>query len=310
MLCLVALAIGTPSLFADTQGINLSIRFYDQQVVYVDSKIPVKVEITNNTAQTYTFKLADRRVFNLDFDVRSLTNVVVDHAKQFIIQRSSNQPLFFHDVSLGPGEQFAFIEDLSDYVKFMTPGVYVVQALFYPRLYTGTVADTDVLKSNKLTLVVNPGTVTALQAVINQETGAILRQEALPPDEVITYLLHARQKSQWNKFFLYIDVKNLMLQQPDLQRRYVRSTEQEQRAMVAQFKKELEQQTTDYDILMIPSDFTVEKTEYTQTEATVEVLEKFTYPSYTEMRLYTYYLHRPDRVWLMYNYTVRNIGTE
>jgi len=309
-LCLAALAIGAPLVVAAPQGIGLTIRFYNQQIVYTDSKIPIKVEISNDSAQTYTFKLADRRVFNLDFDVRTLTNVRVDHASQFTIQRSSNQPVFFHDVSIGPGEQFAFIEDLSDYVKFKNPGVYVVQALFYPDLFTGTLADANVIKSNQLTLNVNPGSLQALQAVISEETGQVLKEEALPPDEVIAYMLHARQKSEWTKFFLYIDVKNLMLQQPAMQRRYVKASDQEQRNMVAEFRKELMQQTTDYDILMLPSDFTVQKTTYTPTEATVEVLEKFTYPNYTELRQYTYYLHRPDRIWLMYNYSVRNLGTQ
>ncbi len=309
-LCLAAWAIEAPLVFAAPQGISLTIRFYNQQIVYADSKIPVKVEITNDSPQTYTFKLADRRVFNLDFDVRTLTNVRVDHASQFTIQRSSNQPVFFHNVSIGPGEQFAFIEDLSDYVKLINPGVYVVQALFYPELFTGTIADANVITSNRLTLDVNPGSLSSLKAVISQETGRILTEEALPPDEVIAYMLHARQKSEWNKFFLYIDVKNLMLQQPEIQRRYVRASDQEQRNMVAQFRKELEQQTTDYDILMIPSDFTVQKTEYTPTEATVEVLEKFAYPNYTELRQYTYYLHRPDKVWLLYNYSVKNLGTQ
>ncbi len=309
-LCLAALAIGAPLVIAAPQGIGLTIRFYNQQIVYTDSKIPVKVEISNDSPQTYTFKLADRRVFNLDFDVRTLTNVQVDQASQFIIQRSSNQPVFFHNVSIGPGEQFAFIEDLSDYVKFTNPGVYVVQALFYPDLYTGTLADANVIQSNQLTLNVNPGSLSTLKAVISEETGRVLKEEALPPDEVIAYMLHARQKSEWNKFFLYVDVKNLMLQQPEMQRRYVKASDQEQRNMVAEFKKELEQQTTDYDILMLPSDFTVQKTSYTPTEATVEVLEKFAYPNYTELRQYTYYLHRPDRIWLMYNYSVRNLGTQ
>ncbi|HUZ18844.1 MAG TPA: hypothetical protein VMV68_10690 [Spirochaetia bacterium] len=312
-LCLI-FAISAPSLFAAQGGIDFTIRYYNQTIAYPDSKIPIKIEITNNSGQPFRFSLSSDHAFNLSFDVLTLTNVAVPQSNQFIMSRNTNQPVFFREVSLDPGQQFSFVENLSDFVNLGAPtagaGVYVVQATFYPTLYSA--GATDAMKSNMLTLNVHPGSasIPSVQAAIDASTGEVLKQEALPPDEVVAYTITARQKSQWNKFFLYIDVKNLMLQQPDLQRRYVRSSDQQQRDMVTAFKQQLQQQKTDSDILVVPSSFTILKTSYTPTEATVQVLENFTYPSYTEKKEYTYYLHRPQNVWLIYNYTVRNLGTQ
>lgn len=301
-----------PWLYAAQSGIDVTIRYFNQNVVFPDSKVPVRIEITNNSPQSFHFQLAGQRAFDLSFDVRSLTNIAVPESSKFIMARNTNQPVFFRDVTLGPGEQFSFVEDLSDYVDLQAkdagPGVYIVQASFYPSLYSP--GATDVIKSNVLTLNVEPGATPVIQAMINMTTGEILKAEALPPDEVVAYVLRARQKSEWNKFFLYIDVKNLMLQQPELQRRYVRSSDTQQRDMVAAFKKQLEQNKVDNEILVVPNTFTIEKTSYTSTEATVQVLEKFVYPTYSELKQYTYYLHRPENVWLIYNYTVRNLGTQ
>ncbi len=298
-----------PALFA--APVDVDIRFYNQKIVYADSKIPIKIEITNTSSRTYRFKLAAERAFSVDFSVKTLTNLEAPRADQFIIARNSNQPLFFRDVSLDPGEQFAFIENLSDYVKLNGAGVYVIQGLFFPDLYTGD--DSNVIASNELTLDVHPGRPSSngeLEAILDEDTGAILKQERLAPDEVVAYTIRARQKSQWNKFFLYVDLANLMLEQPELKRRYDRASDQEQRSMVARFKSDLMKQTIDPEVSLLPSDFTIEKTDYTPREATVLVTEKFAFPTYTEVKEYTYYLHRPDAVWLIYNYTVRNTTTQ
>ena len=300
--------VSLPPLYAANEGVDFTIRFYNQQIAFPDSKIPIKIEISNNSPQTFRFKLADHHAFNIDFNVKTLTNVDVQHSDQFIMERNTNQPVFFRDVSLDPGDQYSFVENLSDFAKIAGPGVYLIQGLFYPDLYTPTTS--SVMKSNTLTLSVRPGSTPAVQAAIDQATGEVLQQEALAPDEVVSYTIHARQKGEWNKFFLYIDTKNLMLQQPDMKRRYDRSSDQQQRDMVASFKQQLEQENVDSDILVVPSDFTIVKTSYTSTEATVVVNETFKHSNYSDVKEYTYYLQRPERVWMIYNYTVRNLGTK
>ena len=42
----------------------------------------------------------------------------------------------------------------------------------------------------------------------------------------------------------------------------------------------------------------------------MEVLQRFAYPDYTELKSYTYHLKKNDRYWIIYDYEIRNQGTE
>ena len=72
----------------------------------------------------------------------------------------------------------------------------------------------------------------------------------------------------------------------------------------------MKMETADETILLIPDEYTIIKTDYTPEKGKVIAILKFQYPGYKEIKEYTYYLHRKDRIWYVYNYEVRNLGTE
>jgi hypothetical protein len=190
-----------------------------------------------------------------------------------------------------------------------SPGQYVLQATFYPQLFRG--ADSESMKSNRLALNVKPAVVTAEEkALVQAETGMMLARSVLPPDEVVGWTIGARQKSQWERFFLYLDLESLMRKNPDKDRSFRNATEAARRQMVDQFRQALRQMTIRQDISVIPTSYQVLKTSYDATDATVQVLEKFKYPDYTELKQYTYHLKKTDRYWIIYDYEIRNQGTE
>jgi hypothetical protein len=288
---------------------QLSIRFFDQKVYFLGDQINVEVVITNTGKETLQFEVADNRYFNLDFDVHTTTNVGLDHAKDFTIARSSDQPTFYRDVSLEAGDKYALVVDLRSYAMFVSPGQYVLQATFYPKLFRG--ANPSSIKSNRLALNVKPALLTAEErSLVQAETGAMLARAALPPDEVVTWTIGARQKSQWERFFLYLDLESLMRKNPDQDRKFLKSTETAQREMVDQFRQQLRQMTIQQDISVIPTSFLVLKTSYDSSEATVQVLEKFKNTGYTDRKQFTYLLKKSDRYWMIYNYEIRNLETE
>jgi hypothetical protein len=295
--------------FCVQAGVEMTIRYYDKRVYYPGSNIPLKVEIRNNSPDTFTFRVADIRSFNLDFEVKTLSNLALEHSEEFIIQRNSNQHIYYRSVDLKPGEEYAFVEDLSSYIDIKNPGTYVLKGFFFPQFQEGQ--DASAIVSNSLTLSVRPAIASGeIAAQIDEETGEILKREALPPDQVVEYTIRSRQKSQWEKFFLYLDAESLMLKDPNLKASYQRQSDDKRRAMVEDYKNRLRQERVDRDILMIPAEFEILKTTYTATNATVLVKEKFAYPGFTEIKQYTYYLVRRDKVWYIENYDVRNLGTE
>jgi len=291
----------------DTQA--FSIRFFDQKVYFLGDPIQVEAVITNTGTDTLRFKVSDNRVYNLDFDVRTTTNIGLQHAKQFTIARNTDQPVFFREISLEPGEKYGIVVDLTSYADFSSAGQYVLQASFFPELFQGP--DTTGMKSNRLSLNVKPAVVTAEEkAVVEAETGALIARQALPPDEVVSYTINARQKSQWEKFYLYLDLQSLMRKNPDADRSWRNATEAAQNKMLDDFRQQLRQMRLRQDISVIPTSFEVQKTTYDASQATVEVLEKFKYPDYTELKAYTYLLKKSDGYWIIYDYEIRNQGTE
>jgi len=167
------------------------------------------------------------------------------------------------------------------------------------------------MKSNRLALNVKPAVVTAGErAVIEAQTGALLARQVLAPDDVVSWTISARQKSQWERFYLYLDMESLMRKNPEKDRIFRNAAETRRRQMLDQFRAQLRQTNIAQDISVIPTSFDVLKTTYDAAEATVLVLERFKYPDFTELKDYTYHLKKSDRYWIIYDYEIRNKGTE
>jgi hypothetical protein len=304
------LILAACNIFAD---VTFNIRYFDKRIYYVaDSPIYVQVTVTNNNTTPFRFKLADERAFSLDFEVKTMANITLASADPLIRKRNQNQRVYFRELSLESGESFSFVEDIRDYVALSNSGAYVVQAVLYPELYR--TMNIPSLLSNRLSLSVRPGLLpgsNGLPLEMDVETNAILVREKLPPDQVVEYFLIARQRSQWEKFFLYLDLEAMIVRDNVRQRQWRVESEEGRLRLLSQYRMDLQSAGVDGDIAMIPTEFKVEQTNYTAEDGTVIVEEKFrTGTNYTERKRYTYHLRRRDDVWTIVDYTVLNLGTE
>ena len=292
-----------------SEQVEVRIRYYDKKIYYTDSDVNVKLEIINNSPDTFRFKSSELRCFNYEFDVKTLTNKRLTHSSEFIMDRSTNQQVFFREISLAPGETYSIIMELSDFVDISEAGVYILNTRFFPELYTNE--SSRYLVSNNLTLNLRPASATAeIQDLIDYETGEIIKANPMPPDEVVDYMLTARQKSQWNKFLLYLDLEGLYLRSQANAERYRRLSQQDRIQEIEKYRNMLLNETVDTDIVLIPLDFDILKTSYTDYEAEVKVTERFQYNDFVEIKEYIYFLHRDKDIWYIYDYNVRNLGTE
>ncbi len=317
-----SLIVGMTLLFAEENlpalksNTVVEIRFYDRQIYYPGESpsepIFVKVSITNNNAETLRFKLADDRSFSLDFTVINTKNRQLKHTKNWIKKRNTNRQIYFREISIEPGETYSFIENLKDYVEIKEPGVFLLLASFYPELKRTSDNSEQHINSNRLSLEVKPApTVAALGSLpVSPVTGNILQAMPIPPDQVINYMLTARQKSRWEQFFLYIDVEKMIERDPARGRRFKLESEAGRMKMVEVYKHELSQERVDKDIAVIPVNFKIEHTGYTDTQAQVKVIEWFEYSNFKEKKRFTYFLSSQDGVWTIYDYIVENLGTE
>ena len=294
-----------------SDSVSVQINLYDKKIYYLNQTdmIQVRVTVRNQGSEAFNFRAADSRVFNLDFDVRSPANIPLDHSRDFTIARRSYQYVMFRQLTLQPGEEYGFIVPLDRFVQFSQPGVFTVQALFFPDLLKD---DRSIgLSSNSLTVSIRPPMKELkVEELVDESTGRIMKREAIPPDEVISQTINARQKSQWEKFFLYLDIERLLQRDPGWQLRYERLSEEERLSLQSEYKDLLRKESVEEDILVIPSEFTILKTSYTEWEAEVVVRMEFRFRDYTELKRYTYYLERTDDLWLITGFEVLNLGTE
>jgi hypothetical protein len=303
--------------FADVQ---LAIRYFDKRIYYLpDDPVFVQITLSNSGPSTYRFRLADDRAFSIDFEVRTMANVAVSPAEILVRRRSTSQQVFFRELAVESGESFSFVEDLRNFAAIDQSGSYVVQARIYPELLRtagvpGFIAGTErPLESNRLSLNIRPPALPSpggVPVALDVETNATLVREKLPPDEVVRYILTARQKGQWEKFFLYLDLEAMIIRDASRQRQWTAESEEGRRRMVDRYRAGLQTELIDGDIATIPMEFGIERTTYGASEGTVSVLEKFKTGNYIERKRYTYYLQLRDDVWTIVDYTVLNLGTE
>lgn len=298
--------------FETSRGeVEFNIRFVDRRIYYVDKEpIYVQITITNNSPYSYRFKLADDRAFSVDFDIRSMSNRRLPDADALIRKRTQYQQVFFREIAIESGESFSFVEDLRDYVSFSQSGSYRVRARVYPELYRTT--SIPAIESNYLNLSLRPALIQGPDGIpleMDAATGAALVLQRLSPDEVVTYMLTARQESQWERFFLYLDLQ-AMLQRDAYQRRvWLAENEEGRRRMLAEYRQKMQAATVDGDISLIPTTFEIQRTQYYNDTGEVTALLRFRTRDYTELRRYTYFLEKKDNIWFIVNYSVQAMGT-
>jgi len=330
-------AIGTASALANVganEGIDFGIRFFDRRIYYAaNDPIYIQVTIANNSPFTYRFKLADDRMFSVDFEVRTVTNRLLEPANELVRRRSLSRQVFFREIAIEPGESFSFVENLRDFVRIDEPGTFVVRGFVHPELYRPEFVTTNVradqrqtamwapqemplvgvLASGRLSLSIRAPLIAGLDGLptaMYVATGAILVREALPPDAVVEYTIRARQMSQWERFFLYLDLEEMISRDPVRRRVWVRESEEGRQRMVEQFRQELRSPMTNEAISLVPTDFIIERTQHTGNEGTVTVLKRFRGAHFTEVKRYTYYLQRRDNIWSIVDFSVVNLGAE
>ena len=292
---------------------DISIKFYDKTMYYsgdrTDNPIYVNVKISNNSSKTLRFKVADDRRFTIDFTGFDIKNSLIPTNKKLIEKRTTNQTIYFREITIESGEAYSFTENLRDYLDISEPSLYYIELVFYPELYKNRNIS---IKSNRLRLEImpNPSAASSSFIPVEESTGKILQPQEISPDEVVKQTNIARQKGLWDQFFLYFDLEELLKRDPVRNKKYSIVSALERRQMLESYKKTLSDEKIDIDIISIPKKFDIETTTYTQTEGSVKVLEWFDNGTFMEKKRYTYFVRQRDGIWQIYDYTVDNLGTE
>lgn len=292
---------------------SVSIKYYDRTMYYPGNPdtnpVFVHISIKNNSARTMRFKLADDRMFSVDFNGYTIKNLQIPQTENVIRKRTTNQTVYFREISLETGEEYSFVENLKDYIEISEPSVYYVELKFYPELYKSKYLS---VTSNRLSLEIRPSPSAASSAVlpVKNKSAELFKPEEISPDKVVEQTIIARQKSLWDQYFLYLDIEAMLQRNAPAKRKYISSSAEERARMLKNYRADLMQSRIDNDIVAVPDKFEIERTVYSKTEGTVTVTEWFRYPNYHEKKSYVYKVRQREGIWQIYDYTVTNLGTE
>ncbi len=311
---IIIFLIFAQSVFAQSiKNPEIKIKYFNKTIFYpdetVDNPVYIHITVANRGSDTVRFKLADDRMFSVDFTVYDSKNSILSKTDTIIRKRTTNNIVYFREISIEPGEEYSFVENLKEFVKLENPGLYYVDVTFYPEMYKSKLTK---ITSNRLSLDVKPfpGVAATGSVAIDRKTMSVLKAQAISPDAVIEHTLISRQNNQWDAYFLYFDIEQMLMNDPVRNRKYRMLSAEERQRMITNYKTDLRQQRIETDIVSIPYTFTIERTTYTATEGTVTVLEWFKYDTFNEKKRYTYYVRKRDGIWLIYNYSVENLGAE
>lgn len=298
---------------ADYNDLSVSIKYYNRTMYYPGSQdsnpVLVHISIKNNSTETKRFKLADDRMFSIDFDVITIKNQTLPQSENLIKKRTTNRTVYFREIALDSGEEYSFTENLKDYIDITNPAVYYADLKFYPELYKSKYISLD---SNRLTLEVRPSPSAAASSIlpVTDNTAELLKPEDISPDKVVERTIIARQKSLWDQYFLYMDIEAMLQRDAVAKRKYNAVSADERARLLKNYKADLMQSRIDNDIVAVPESFEIEKTLYSRTEGTVTVTEWFKYPNFREKKSYVYKVRQREGIWQIYDYVVTNLGTE
>lgn len=302
------LTLALMPLSAQASDIQMSIQFFQQQLYYEGDPVKVKITLSNESSETYRFRLADSRMFNLEFDVKDMANQPAKPGSDYIKILSDNRPIYVRDVSIQPGEEFSFVETLNDY-RVLKAGVYLVQGLFHPELLGNTTIAS--LNSNRLSLSIRPKErkVDMLGETLQAEVQEVLQLEQIPPDQVVAFMLSARQQNRKEAFFLYLDLPSLYQKEAARGEKYRRMSETNRLDHLKEYKEQLWENMANDPLGKSPMHWKIDQTSYRDTTGEVIVTQEFNQDQFVQIMEYRYKLERKQNVWYIVDYIVNNKGT-
>ncbi|AAX17126.1 hypothetical protein [Borrelia hermsii] len=293
----------------DYKGLDFKIKFFNQSIYRVDSNVSIEVSLSNLSDDLLTLEVGDINTFGFDFDVTDTTNIKVKRSLEYVKDRSKNVAIPVRTLSLRPNERFSVMMSLNQFVQFDKDGVYFVRGKFFP-----DISDSQkCIESNVITLFLKPKMDDVAEKFnfsnlsSNREVQSVLKRENLSPDKVIEYLFSALRLGEREKFFLYIDIESLILNDQNKSYLYKQELRSGSNSMLEEYKEYL-WNNSNSDIAKVPNKFSIVETTYTDSTGKVVSDVYFEDGHFYVAKRYTFFFKKYDYYWIIYDYTVQNTG--
>ncbi|BCR22035.1 hypothetical protein [Borrelia sp. HM] len=293
----------------DYKGLDFKIKFFNQSIYRVNSKVAIEISLSNSSDDLLTLEIGDVNTFGFDFDVTDTTNIKVKRPLEYVQNRAKNIAVPIRTLTLRPNERFSVVINLNQFVQFDRDGVYFVKGVFFPDISDPQKS----IESNVITLFLKPKMGNGAEEFnfsnlsSNHEIQDVLKRENLSPDQVVEYLFSALRLGEKEKFFLYIDVESLILNDRNKSYLYKQEFKSGSDNMLKEYKEYLWENSSS-DISRVPSKFSIVETTYTDSTGKVVSDVYFDDGHFYVARRYTFFFKKYDYCWIIYDYTVQNTG--
>lgn len=288
----------------------LKIELVNPKIYKQNEDIYIDVKILNKSESSISTLITDDKKFCFDFEIYSMQNQTLEHRKEYVTSFHKVQTIFKSIINIDPSEGYNYRVRLNEYFDMNITGQYYIKGFYYPNLKTNNTKENTII-SNQLTINVRPEDIDDKYIVEKKsvEEEKRLNAEKRSPDEVIKYMLEARMTGQWEKYFLYMDLDKLILNNNKFKNSYLKKDLERQKEILAEYKEYLKKDTIE-DISFLPHGFEIIKTEYSQGKGKVDVLVDFKYIDFIETKYYTFFLNKKGDIWYVTDYEVMNYGVK
>ncbi|MCX8058603.1 MAG: hypothetical protein N3A58_04220 [Spirochaetes bacterium] len=273
------------------------IKFSNEQIYYLGKPIVLKIEIINKSYNNYFLQIANDISYNFNFIIISSDGEQIEYKEDYILKKRSIDKVFTKEIMLSPNEAYSVEIDVNQWFDFKKEGMYFIQGVFYPYIDSNE----RIISQNILKLNLKPkleGETQIVKKVFQTEVERLKLKE-IPPYKILELHLKARQRRDWNEFFLYIDFDSFIMNYPSYRDKYKYASESSRLNIIEDFKNYLI--STFYNDLLY---FEIRKVLIEIDRCKIDTYLEFSYKNYIEKYQAEYYLRLKDQIWLIIGYEI------
>ncbi len=266
----------------------------------------LNVLLSNESKTTATIMVAVDYRQSMRVSMFDKTEIPLSLAKN--IKENQNLDTVYNTITIEPESTYTFVINIEDYVVIPRPGVYKIQVRYYPHLHIDD--DKTFIASRAILIPIT--NFTKNQALIlpseTAEHRSAQKMQKYSPDDIVTKMLHALQKSDWDMYFTLVDLRSLYINTVNSDDEFGTFSTAQQNEELANFKKRIINNSKNIADISSPDYFSVEKTSYTSNNAEVTTLIYNAYDESTAIKQFVFYLKRIHKIWKVVDYNARLIS--
>ncbi len=272
----------------------------DKNVYEIGEPLEINNLIINNGTETIEIEVSNISSINFNFNLSTINGKIIEKSIYYYetIERASIEKSHIRKETIHPGEEFGKFVYLDEYYEDLKPGRYILEPVFYP--LTNLSNSFPSLSGKKIQIQIVP---------IDYEDEVIPYEEErefkpLAPFDTIDFVLEARMNNDWDAFFKYFDLSEIIKLYESWEDRLNKLPKSKTSELIEEFKDFLE---GNFEPNIIGYDVKRSTREKSNAIVIAEIYRGSEQVTLTIR--YTFYLEKRNDFWIIVDFEVLNLGS-